>query len=91
MFNLPHRDYWLSPERRNDTCRRLFELGLWLAFAITLLFGSLYESVLKANQLRPSQLPEEYWVLLVPSLLIMAIALLSFAMRFWKIPSGSKV
>lgn len=88
MFNLPNRDYWLSNERRSETCGRLFDLGLWLAFAVTLIFASLYKSMLKANQLQPPRLHDEYWVPLVPALVIMGVALLSFAMRFRKIPIG---
>lgn len=86
MFNLPHRDYWLSPAQRPTTVGAILEFGFGLAFAITLLFGELYDQTLKANQLQPPHMPPRYWLHLIPALGIMAFVLLDLAMRFRKIP-----
>jgi uncharacterized membrane protein len=31
MVNLPHRDYWLAPERADQTCREVGDTLLWFA------------------------------------------------------------
>ena len=86
MFNLPHRDYWLSPTQRPATVRALLEFGFGLAFGVTLLFGALFDQTLKANQIQPPHLPPQFWLHLTPALLIMAGVLLDLATRFRKIP-----
>lgn len=88
MFNLPHRDYWLSPAQRPATVGAILEFGFGFAFAITLLFGELYDQTLKANQVQPPHLPPRFWLHLMPALLIMAGVLLDLATRFRKIPAG---
>lgn len=86
MFNLPHRDYWLSPAQRPATVGAMLEFGFGIAFAVTLLFGELYDQTLKANQIQPPHLPPRFWLHLMPALLIMAGVLLDLATRFRKIP-----
>ncbi|MCE0497243.1 MAG: DUF1648 domain-containing protein [Methylacidiphilales bacterium] len=39
FVNLPHRDYWLAPERRKATLSLLLLYGLWLA-CLTVLFAT---------------------------------------------------
>lgn len=90
MFNLPHRDYWLSPAQRPTTVGAMLEFGFGLAFAITLLFGELYDQTLKANQLQPPHMPPRYWLHLMPALGIMAFILLDLATRFGKIPANAE-
>jgi hypothetical protein len=89
MFNLPHRDYWLSPAQRPTTMRAMLEFGFGLAFAITLLFGELYGQTLKANELQPPHLPPRFWLHLIPALGIMTFLLLDLATRFRKIPADA--
>lgn len=89
MFNLPHRDYWLSPAQRPATVRAMLEFGFGLAFGVTLLFGALFDQTLKANQIQPPHLPPRFWLHLTPALLIMAGVLLDLAMRFRKIPTDA--
>jgi Na+/proline symporter len=48
-INLPHRDYWLAPERRAATQAWLAGLTLGLGCAIILFFIGLFHLVYRAN------------------------------------------
>ena len=37
LINLPHKEYWLAPERRRKTLQRLSDMSLWMG-NITLIF-----------------------------------------------------
>jgi XapX domain-containing protein len=57
FFNLPHRDYWLAPQRRPETMAYLYRHSLWFAsLALGFVIGIHY-SVIKANSLMPPHLP----------------------------------
>ena len=70
LINLPHKDFWLSPERRDDT---LAYIGLWNAwFGCALLAFLLFvmELVFRANLQAP---PHFSMTAFVPALLAFAI------------------
>ena len=55
-FNIPHRDYWLAPERRRGLSEYLFGHSLWFAcMALGFVLGIHY-STLQANSVRPAHL-----------------------------------
>lgn len=47
--NMPHREYWLVPERREQTLRRLADQFAWLGVAIVVLVIVEMQIVLSAN------------------------------------------
>jgi uncharacterized membrane protein len=49
FVNLPHRDYWLAPERRQATASRLLHFGLWFASANVLFITGLQWLIVQAN------------------------------------------
>lgn len=49
-INLPHRDYWLAPERRADTYAYLHRLGLWYACMCLCFVVGLHFFVVQANR-----------------------------------------
>ena len=55
--NLPNRDYWLAPKRREESLRYLSAHGKWLACFVVLLMLGIHYVILKANQHRPPTLP----------------------------------
>jgi uncharacterized membrane protein len=56
MVNIPHRDYWLAPERRRETSNYLTHLSLWLAcLAVGFVIG-LELSIVQANRQHPPHL-----------------------------------
>jgi len=49
FVNIPHRDYWLAPERRAATCALLFRFGLWLGSLSLLFLTGVQWLVVQAN------------------------------------------
>jgi uncharacterized membrane protein len=48
-INMPHRDYWLAPERRAQTLERIAIWGGWFAIATGALLVVVLELTLRAN------------------------------------------
>ena len=56
-INIPAREYWLAPERREETLAFLrWHMG-WLATLMVLFFIAIHHLLLLANALRPPALP----------------------------------
>ncbi len=56
LINIPHRDYWLTPERRPETFNYLFRHSLWFAcLAVGFVTGIQYLTV-QANLQTPPHL-----------------------------------
>ncbi len=62
FMTLPHRGYWLAPERRGLTASFLAARGAWLAALLALFTFALHLLVLHANTRMPARL--DYPVLL---------------------------
>lgn len=57
MINLPHKEYWLSPEQRPHTNAYLMGLAFWLgSLVLGLMTGTHYLSI-EANRSLPVRLP----------------------------------
>ena len=64
FYNLPHRDYWLAPARREATMAYLFRQSLWVAsLALCFVIGINY-SLIQANSLARAHLSTLLVVLL---------------------------
>ena len=48
-FNIPHRDYWLAPERRSELFGYLLRQSLWFACMALLFVIGVHLSILHAN------------------------------------------
>ena len=55
--NLPNRDYWLSPERREESLRFLSAHGKRLGGLIVMMMLGMHYVILKANHIQPPMLP----------------------------------
>jgi uncharacterized membrane protein len=55
--NVPHRDYWLSAERREESLRYLNAHGKRLACLIVMMMLGMHYVILKANHMQPPTLP----------------------------------
>ncbi len=65
-LNLPHRDYWLAPERRAATFAALAAHACWLGCLIALFIAGIHYSILVANASVPPRLPDAlFWTLLI--------------------------
>jgi serine/threonine-protein kinase len=83
LVNLPRRDYWLAPERREFTAALLLNRLLWLAVVVTVFFAGLHILTVKANHKFPSQLPMGGLLALVMGLLIaLLVWVAALLMRF---------
>lgn len=49
LFNLPHRDYWLAPERRDRTLDYLESWGLWFGCAVLALLLGIFQLAIGSN------------------------------------------
>jgi hypothetical protein len=55
-LNLPNRDYWLAPERRDETYAYFFRHSLWFAVLSLAFVAGLHQLVIEANAVQPPHL-----------------------------------
>jgi uncharacterized membrane protein len=55
--NIPHKDYWLAPERRQATFDFIQRQGFWFAGMFILFLAAIHYSILAANARTPVALP----------------------------------
>jgi uncharacterized membrane protein len=71
MVNLPHRDYWLAPERKEMTVVWFQRQGLWMACISILFMGGMHFLILQANRVQPPVLAP------VPGLVVTGVFMLA--------------
>lgn len=65
LVNIPHREYWLAPERREDTAAKMQSMGVWFSCWMSVFFLGLYQLLLNANQVEPATLnAKQFFILL---------------------------
>jgi uncharacterized membrane protein len=55
-LNIPNREYWLAPERRESTIAFIRAHGMWFAAAVAVFMAYVHWLVLRANELHPPRL-----------------------------------
>lgn len=88
-INMPHRDYWLAPERRPETFAWIRRFGLWFATSTALLLLGIHLLVVQANLAQPPRLSPVAWVLLVAFLLSTLGGLVRMIRRFRVVPPAA--
>ena len=87
-LNIPHKAYWLAPERRQETIAFIQRQGVWFAAVMIVFLAGLHRSIVAANVRSPVSLPpgEVGWVAggLIASSLIWAAC---FFVRFSRKPA----
>lgn len=64
--NLPHREFWLAPERRAQAMAMLQERMLWFGNATMLFMIAVFQMAIEANLDHPPRLSSAvFWVLIV--------------------------
>jgi hypothetical protein len=87
IINLPHRDYWLAPERRGETVGYLIRHMLWLSCMMSGLTIVLHQMTVEANRQVPPQLSSAIWGYLV--VFLIGIFLWVFALvRHFRLPKA---
>lgn len=79
--NVPNRDYWLAPKRRDESLRYLSAHGKRLGYLIVMMMLGMHYTILLANHTRPASLP----VPVFTSILIgFAVALIWWIVRLYR-------
>lgn len=86
-FNLPHRDYWLAPERRAQTVSLISRQLVWLSCFMVLFLAGIYGLTIQANRLTPARLPMDLFLPLLGGFLAgVIIWSIVFVRHFTKVP-----
>jgi uncharacterized membrane protein len=89
FVNIPHRHYWLAPERRDETLKFIFRQGAWLTCLTLAFFGMIEQSIVVANQSHPAFLSPP--VIFGPAggfLVCIGIWMVIFLRRFARVPAA---
>jgi uncharacterized membrane protein len=87
-LNIPHKDYWLAPERRQGTYDFIQRQGTWFAGMFILFLTGIHYSILAANTRTPVSLPGSNVVWIVgPYLIVTIIWVAIFIGRFYRKPA----
>lgn len=73
-INIPHRDYWLAADRREETVKYMFHQSIWLACLETGFMMGLHWAVAFSNLRQPVGLPVAWILSLTGAFLIGLIA-----------------
>ena len=72
-INIPHRDYWLAPARRDATFRYLAAHAYWLGALLVVFIAGIHLLLLDANAAQPPRLAGQ----LLATLLVLFLAALA--------------
>lgn len=76
-LRIPHRDYWLAPERRENTIAFIQRHARWFASILALFMGYVHWLVLRANAVQPPHLPTTAFVSGLIAVLLCLVAWLA--------------
>jgi len=86
-INVPHREYWLSPERRQDTLDRIGAFGAALFAIILLVIQAAFELSVSANLQTPVVFAAQLIVPMIVGFLVLSFMLLFWFIRSFRLPS----
>jgi len=78
LINLPHRDYWLAPERAHDSLVFLSEQGLWFGCILVVFLAAVDGMLVRANAVSPPAFPS---ALFIGMLILFFCAIALWALR----------
>ena len=86
-INLPHKDYWLAPARREQTRRRITRMVLSAGCGALAFFLFLHQRVSQANLDGTHRLTPSFGVILAASLLLIVGPLVPSLLHFLRKPT----
>jgi uncharacterized membrane protein len=86
LWSMPHRDYWLAPERREQTMDYVQTQMVWCGVATTLFLLAVSQLAFEANLTRPTILSSAMWWLLIGYFVYIGWWTVMFILRFRRIP-----
>ena len=82
-INIPHREYWLAPTRRDTTIGFLAAHACWLGSMLTVFVAGIHYLLLQAHMSAPPRLPVElFWTMLATFLGAIGVWIGTLVMRF---------
>ena len=69
-FNVPHREYWLAPELREETNTYVFRQLLWLGCLVEVFLTGIQFLIIVANRSRPAHLPTDLFLTVLGGFLV---------------------
>jgi uncharacterized membrane protein len=81
MINIPHREYWLAPERARDSLAFLSEQGVWFGCILVVFLANVDLMLVKANGVSPPAFPSSPFL---ATLVVFFCAVALWAMRMFK-------
>jgi uncharacterized membrane protein len=85
LVNLPNREYWLTPERREATLARLGAWMAWFCVAMTAFMLAILEMVLRVN-LERTPLPTPAFLIALGTFFAVVIAWIVALYRAFRLP-----
>jgi hypothetical protein len=83
LINLPHKEFWLSPERRGDTLNYIRVWTMWFGCALLAFLLFVMDLVFRANLHTPPQLNDAAFVpALLTFIVLDTILLVRFVRHF---------
>lgn len=87
VINLPRKDYWLGPERKEETFRFICCSGIWLGCLQVWFMLALHLLVVAANASVAPRLSSGVWWLMGGYLAVLSGWIFVFTMYFFRTPS----
>jgi Protein of unknown function (DUF1648) len=89
-MNLPHRAYWLAPERRKQTMGFIEVQGIWFGCAVLLLVYTAFQLAVDAN-LSPDKRfnSNTMWNALGVFFFVVAVWMIHFVRHFYRVPDDT--
>jgi len=69
-INIPNRDYWLDPARREDTLRYFGTHACWLGSLLVVFIAAIHFLLIEANAAQPPRLPIQLFITLLVLFLV---------------------
>lgn len=87
LLNVPHPEYWRSPEHYPEACRYLFESSFWFGAAMLLWMAGMNYLTLQANAITPPRLDEtQVWMLTGGFLVVIAGWIVLLVRHYKQVP-----
>jgi uncharacterized membrane protein len=87
LLNIPHREYWLVPERIGFVHQKLAAFGAWFAVWLSALLYALLECVLQAN-LQRNALDAGVLPAVLSSVAVSSVGSIVWLTRTFRVPKG---
>jgi len=86
-LNISNKDYWLAPERREQTFAFVQRHGIWFALLLMVFFAGIHYTILDANARNPASLPPSFLYGIVGPFLGATLVWVAILVRHFRKPA----